>query len=374
MSEIQGAERQSNFELMRIIAMVLIVLYHTVRHGDWANGGLFYPDEITFNIVMLHATLPLGKLGVNLFVLVSGYFLITSTKSTWPKAVRLWLEMLFYSVVLTVLFAIFDDYELTPRRVFIMLTPFICETWWFATAYLLMLLASPFVNKLLNACGARTHLKLIIGMVIVWSVVPSLFNEYPQFSELIWFLTLYVIAAFVRLHPGYFSGCAKRYLLIGMGFYLAIVLLMVLIDVTGFTTDIWGVDSYVDALHWHDNILVLAMSVFVFLAFVKTEIRHSRLINTVAGTMFGVYLLHEFPLMRDYLTHDLFDLYEYTTSPTLILHILMVVAVMMAVGIAVEFVRQIVMDRWLLKGLPDKVLGLQNRFDAWIDRILSKEE
>ena len=373
MSEIQGTERQSNFELMRIIAMVLIVLYHTVRHGNWADGGLFYPDEITFNIVMLHAILPLGKLGVNLFVLVSGYFLITSTKSTWPKAVRLWLEMLFYSVVLTLLFAVFDDYELTPRRVFIMLTPFICETWWFATAYLLMLLASPFINRLLNACDARTHLKLIIGMVVVWSVVPSLFNEYPQFSELIWFLTLYVIAAFVRLHSGYFSGCAKRYLLIGIGFYLAIVLLMVLIDITGFTTDIWGVDSYVDALHWHDNILVLAMSVFVFLAFVRTEIRHSRVINAVAGTMFGVYLLHEFPLMRNYLTHDLFDLYDYTSSPTLILHILMVVAVIMAVGIVVEYVRQTLMDRWLLKGLPDRVLGLQDRFDAWIDRILSRE-
>ena len=374
MSEIQGTERQSNFELMRIIAMVLIVLYHTVRHGNWADGGLFYPDEITFNIVMLHATLPLGKLGVNLFVLLSGYFLVSSTKSTWPKAVKLWLEMLLYSIVLTLGFSIFDGYELTPGNMFAMFTPFISVTWWFATAYLLMLLASPFLNKLLNACSERTHLKLIIGMVIIWSVVPSLFNLHPGYSEFVWFLVLYVIAAYIRLHPIHFTGRARNYLLYGIAVYAVVILLMVLVDITDFRPDIWGVNSYVDVLHGHNNILILAMSVFVFLAFRNFEMKPSRIVNVIAGTMFGVYLLHEFPLMRDYLTHDLFDLYDYTSSPTLILHILMVTAVIMAVGIAVEFIRQTLMDRWLLKGLPDKVLGLQNRFDAWIDRILSKQE
>ncbi len=106
-----GTERQSNFELMRIVAIVLIIAHHVAVHADWGNGGVFFPENLTANAVILQSLLPFGKIGVNLFVFVSGYFLIRSERSTWPKIVRIWTEMFFYSVVITVIFVIFDGYE-----------------------------------------------------------------------------------------------------------------------------------------------------------------------------------------------------------------------------------------------------------------------
>ena len=89
--------RQSNIELLRIIAMMFIILYHIAFHGNWDDGSIFWPDEITFNVLFLQSILPFGKIGVNIFVLISGYFLINSVKDTWPKIVKLWLEIILFN-------------------------------------------------------------------------------------------------------------------------------------------------------------------------------------------------------------------------------------------------------------------------------------
>jgi len=60
--------RQSNFELMRIVSMIMIVLWHIIIHGhliDNTTGGINLFLNLILCLCIVH---------VNSFVLVTGYF------------------------------------------------------------------------------------------------------------------------------------------------------------------------------------------------------------------------------------------------------------------------------------------------------------
>ena len=86
-------ERSSNIEMLRIIAMLLIVMHHYSLHSNFQ----FDPTSIQLNHVFVQSLQVGGKIGVAIFVIVMGYFSVYSGyKKT--KAIKLWAEICFYSV------------------------------------------------------------------------------------------------------------------------------------------------------------------------------------------------------------------------------------------------------------------------------------
>ncbi|MFR6252125.1 MAG: acyltransferase family protein [Parasutterella excrementihominis] len=70
---VKKAPRQSNLELSRILAMYLIVMHHFSVHGGvpiWSGSA-----PLSFNFYLDQLLSTGGKIGVNLFVLITGYFL-----------------------------------------------------------------------------------------------------------------------------------------------------------------------------------------------------------------------------------------------------------------------------------------------------------
>ena len=57
--------RQSNFELMRIISMILIIMWHLIFHG-----GLLETNPTKINII-LELFILIGAVHVNSFILVT---------------------------------------------------------------------------------------------------------------------------------------------------------------------------------------------------------------------------------------------------------------------------------------------------------------
>ncbi|WP_189244288.1 acyltransferase family protein [Streptococcus macedonicus] len=85
MINILTRKRNSNIELLRIISMLLIVSHHFSVHGSFESL-----DSITmFNKVWLQFIQLGGKIGVNIFVIISGYFLIQSSKNKLSKVLKL---------------------------------------------------------------------------------------------------------------------------------------------------------------------------------------------------------------------------------------------------------------------------------------------
>ena len=62
-------QRESGLEALRILAMLVIIVHHYSVHGVWPGGGIGV--QVTLDLLSLF-----GKVGCNLFVMISGYFLV----------------------------------------------------------------------------------------------------------------------------------------------------------------------------------------------------------------------------------------------------------------------------------------------------------
>lgn len=90
-------ERNSNFELLRIISMLLIIAHHFV-----VNSGVmaeFDFRNINSNMLFLQLFGMWGKTAINIFILISGYFLCEMT-FTWQRWLKVYLQWKFYRIVI----------------------------------------------------------------------------------------------------------------------------------------------------------------------------------------------------------------------------------------------------------------------------------
>ena len=72
-SDISRNKRNSNIEILRILSMLFIIAHHYAVHGFDLSAGSFTVNEVTLQILSLG-----GKIGVNVFVFITGYFMINS--------------------------------------------------------------------------------------------------------------------------------------------------------------------------------------------------------------------------------------------------------------------------------------------------------
>jgi len=85
-------KRDSNFELLRIVSMLFIIAHHLAHHGGYKFGQLFNLDNFILTFFISG-----GKLGVSLFVMITGYYMIKAKDIKISKLFGLELQVLFYS-------------------------------------------------------------------------------------------------------------------------------------------------------------------------------------------------------------------------------------------------------------------------------------
>ena len=106
--------RESGLELFRIITMLLIVIHHYV-----VNSGItsyLQLSQAPTKFFFFYCVGAFGKTGINCFVLITGYFMCRS-KITLRKFLKLFLEVMFYKITITLAFVIFQPGQWTLRSV-----------------------------------------------------------------------------------------------------------------------------------------------------------------------------------------------------------------------------------------------------------------
>ena len=183
--------RQSNLELLRIIAMFLIVMHHFACHG------LFDGFSSPLNEIMVKFMVVGGKVGVNIFVLISGYFMINS-KFKLSKLLMILLQTTVYAFFIYIIFVISGGAAFDFGELVLSLLPLLNQ-YWFVTAYLAMYILAPYMNILIAHITRRQHISLIGFLLVLQMVIPQVFKiDLFGNSMVVWFLTLYLIATYLR--------------------------------------------------------------------------------------------------------------------------------------------------------------------------------
>lgn len=134
--------RQSNMELLRIVAMFMILVYHTVYY-------VFYDYRVDSPIFA--SLMTLLHIGVPLFILISGYFGI---KPSIKGVLKLYLILLFYNLLFYGIRIVYGDVSFSISETLKLCLPFsIGSRWWFFKVYLMLYLFAPVVNFLRDRMG-----------------------------------------------------------------------------------------------------------------------------------------------------------------------------------------------------------------------------
>ena len=145
----QRKTRNSSIELLRIIAMIMIIFHHFAIHGEfnWSASFVSIP-RLWYNFIFMG-----GKIGVNIFVIISGYYLINNDRSIFdlPKIVKFVGQVLFYSIVLFIIGIFAFTGDVGVKSLIKACLPITFSHWWFASTYFMLLLIHPYINKLLLA-------------------------------------------------------------------------------------------------------------------------------------------------------------------------------------------------------------------------------
>ncbi|MDE7454660.1 MAG: acyltransferase [Clostridia bacterium] len=323
-------KRQSNFELLRILCMLMIVAHHLAVHGSYP----FTENAVINDYIIRFFTIG-GKIGVNIFVLISGYFMVDSNFRI-KKAVRLWAQMLFYSLLIFSLFLIFGKVQYSNGLLLNTIFPLSTNMWWFAGAYFIMYCLSPYINLVVKNCSKTMHLTLIAFLIVVQCFIQLIF-KISHLSNVAWFITLYIIASYIKRYPHKIFDSNKIAIPVSIVAFLLIASLYVFLKV-----DFWNMT----------NIACLIWSVSVFCSFKNFNIKNSKIINSIAKTTFGVYLLHDHGLMRNFIWVELLKCPLHYQHKTFICFAIVAVLLVFVSCMIVDFIRE------LLFTAVSKTIGL----------------
>lgn len=349
-------KRTSNIELLRIIAMILIIMHHYAVHGGWNLS-----TEMTANNVFIQILSVGGKVGVDIFVLITGFFMITANFKL-NKLAKLLGQIWFYSLAI-LLFAFFMGIDtLTTKNIINSVLP-LGKTNWFAHTYLLLYLFIPILNPFLRSLSEAKYQKILFIITVIWYVVPTFLPwlDLRPYSLLLFFY-LYALGAYIKLHREDFSkNKALHLILLGsVGFVLGNILIDFLIH--------WKLVSVKHIFYFaNDNIFILCIGLGMFLYFLQKKIQYNKTINMIASTTFGIYLIHDSALLRKYFWCDVFGNAEYYNSMWLPLHVLTVVTIIFVVGAIIDYIRIRLVEKPLMRKINSVCDRCQNYLESKAD-------
>lgn len=348
----RNLHRKSNFELLRIIAMLMIMGSHFACH----SGFLFPNSSITVNRLWIQFLTIGGKLGVDIFVLISGYFLINVQKIHFEKVIRILFQIVFYSVVIYWFCVVFGIEKLNVLEALKVFFPITTSQWWFATTYFILYLFVPYINRLLRSLDEKDFQVLLLMLFFIWCILPTVFRCEIEVNNLVWFLCLYSVAGYIRLwrdnvyvKPQKAALAVVIFLLINFG-------TTVVFDVLGMK---WPVFSqHARPFQGQNQFPTFAAALGMFLLFKNTKIQFSKMINQISSTTFGVYLIHD----NFYLRLSLWNFLQgekYSNSPYLFLYSLGVVCVLFMICVIIEFIRIKTIERFFMNCIYQRIIKIE---------------
>ena len=300
-------QRNSNIEILRIVAMIMIVAHHCSIHGIGRSEILSLKNQIALDLLG-----GWGKLGVVLFVLISGYYLCEQIVNK-DKIISICEQVWVYSFLLTAVSKIKLGGDISFSNILMSIFPVNYGMYWFATAYVVLLVLSPYVNKFFELLSKDDIKKLLSTLLIIWFVLPTILtgttlgvttNSFAV-NDVGLFITIYLIGALIRK--------GKVNILLSKGWVTAALftvacLSIVSMDCLGYYYNINILINRSSYFTQINSLLTILIAVAFFSFCISRKSFNNQFVNRIASLMFGVYLFHDHPIFSSIWWHDILKL------------------------------------------------------------------
>ena len=279
--------RNANIELLRVICMLMIMTEHCMA---WC-GALYEQSGVSYYFYWWLEALCVPA--VNVFVLISGFFLVESDFKA-ENLLRTLGTVWSYSFICSWLCTRMSGQSLNAGTVLQMLLPIATKKYWFVNAYLAMYLLFPFLNRLIRALNRRQFEYLLVVLILIMVVRPTLLpakwaQDPTNGLSVFFFITLYFMAAWLRLYFRPKPKTASFSYLLWIGVSVGLVFSKWLLLRGGFPEDTAG------RFYSYCSVPVVLQACAFFLGALygrKIPERVNSLIKTLAKTSFAAYIIH----------------------------------------------------------------------------------
>lgn len=287
--------RDVRMDLLRLVSMLLIILLHSIDHSGVLEAAEDSPGLTFFYVRFTYA---LCQVSVNVYVMLSGYFLVNSTFRL-QKLAALWMQTSFYSFTLKAIFMAVGQEPFSWLSLVGCFFPIVTGRYWFLTIYAGMYLIFPFLNLLVNATDRKQHALLNICLFCLFSAWISIHPSFAGMNSgagwgLPWFVVLYFAAAWIRRY--YVSaGKPVRYLAVFVAVPAIIAAAQCILRENTGTLRVGVLASMIGNWFRYDASPVYLMSLMLFVGFLNIQItgkKISHCICLLSPLTLGVYLIH----------------------------------------------------------------------------------
>lgn len=288
--------RNSNIEVLRIIAMVMVLSLHSFL-WNLASGSDGYIHEFSLGVCFDYFRESLCICAVNVFVLISGYYGIKWKLKSFLNFV---FQVCFWSLGLYLMLLLFGKVSYSNSELFYRFVGVI-GNYWFVEAYLGLYLLSPILNLWLDRTPRRSVLVLTL-LFILFEVVSELLGLKRNFVRgynTLAFCGIYMIGKLLYLYKDKLStylsiSTLKRTL-------LYVLFALIITSISLYKLFVKGNDYMTIQLSFnyaYSNPLVIIEGILLFLVFIPLKF-DNKYVNFFACSNFSVYLFHMHPNIQD---------------------------------------------------------------------------
>ena len=276
-NSVQHTRRNSNLELLRIIAMYMIVFIHANLNLSTFCGG---KSMIFFNGLVNG----ICNIGVTCFILISGYY---GVQFKLKKLVKMECMMISYSLLEILLMYLVMPEQLQgaalQEQLVKSLLPFISRKYWFYSCYVCLMLLSGYIQKLIEVLKTEEMKKLLVLLIILFSVLPTIFyfELVPDNGKgLVQMIMVYMVGRYIRFY--YDRKLPGKAVLVFIGLWI----------INGVSHELpIQVGGIFHHLCKDNSITNLAMAVILFFTFKNLNFQLD-IINRLAKNVFAVFALN----------------------------------------------------------------------------------
>lgn len=264
------------------------MLFITLHHFSlWAQGGrsdYLIAHNHLWSAFWSLFYLPLGDIGVYIFVMISGFYLGTkniSIKRSVKKTLKVYAEVYFYSILFLIL-ALNWQSPVKTNKLWQSVMPITFNQYWFVSGYVVLMLLVPFINQAVNNLTKRQFAYLLTVLAVICGIFPLINNTIAsQTVGLGILITAYLFGTFIAkfIHRNNWNY------LIGLVLF---TINTVIIYIIMYYQIILTKDRFTNI---YTGIFALLSAWGLFLIFINLKPVFHVIFNQVARHMFAVYLI-----------------------------------------------------------------------------------
>lgn len=289
-------DRNSNFDLLKIIAMFFIVVYHIL----FVNTMMLNPSNSLLEFKILSLLCFIIIVHVNLFVMITGYYQ-SNRETNYKKILYLYLVCVFYSFSSKLVGYYLNLGEINIYDFISSFFPSVVGDYWFIACYIIMYLFVPYINILIKSIDKKQFQRLLILCFTIFSLVPFftgmkiITNTGYTFFH---FIYLYLVGAYLKHYPIKLNKIRsinkKRilyfisFLVFGLINYMLNMFTIYSNSSNLFMTNI--ISLLQNSYYSYARPFVILQTISLFLLFETFTIK-SKIITTISKATLGVYLI-----------------------------------------------------------------------------------